>query len=58
MLRTVKFWVRYRPKSGEVIELRRFKHELAQPSRASADVIFQCSGHYVRQSGKDGEHRG
>lgn len=49
-LRTVKFWIRYRPKSKEVIQMHRFKHELAEPSKASGDVILQCKGFYMVRS--------
>jgi hypothetical protein len=45
-MRTVKFWMRYRPKSRQVIEFRQFRREISTPSRESGDVVFQCKGFY------------
>lgn len=49
-LRTVKFWVRYRPKSREVVQIQKYKHELGEPSKASGDVIVECKGFYTVRS--------
>jgi hypothetical protein len=53
-LRKIKFWVRYRPKSREVIQMRKLKQELAQPSKASGDVIFQVTGFYINRRSASG----
>lgn len=49
-LRTVTFWIRYRPKSKEVLQVRKFKSELGEPSKASGDVILPVKGFYMVRS--------
>ena len=51
-IRTVKFWVRYDTDRKAVTQVARFKHEIPQPSKESAQVIFQVKGVYARPVGK------
>lgn len=47
-LRTVKFWVRYDPESGQVRPGTYRTRKAAEAARGFFQVVFQVKGHYVR----------
>lgn len=46
MLRKVRFWVRYRPKSQIVVKIHRTKAD-ATKAQISGEVVFDCQGFYA-----------
>lgn len=55
LFRKIVFWVLYDPIRKEVIQIQRYKYELAVPSRESGRVMIQCKGFYPTPLGKPAE---
>lgn len=47
IVRTIKLWVLYNPKLQLIVEQKKFKYELRQPSKASGLVVVEMKGFYV-----------
>lgn len=47
VVRKIRFFALYNPKLRLIVEQKRFKYELRQPSKASGLVVVELTGFYV-----------
>lgn len=51
IVRKIRLWVLYNPKLQLIVEQKKFKYELRQPSKTSGLVVVEMTGLYVPTPG-------